>query len=106
MKEKMVDNWLERLLDAIEKDGRSARKISLAADLGPNFVTQMLKDGKVPGVKQAIKLADALGLSLGYLFIGDDVSQEEERFFQLFRTSTPEGQKLAFQILESLRQEE
>jgi transcriptional regulator with XRE-family HTH domain len=98
----MVDDWRERLLAAIDADGRSARAISMAADLGPNYVTQM-REGKEPGVKQVIKLADTLGVSLSYLFLGESVSPQDEEFFRLLRNSTQESREAVLQLLKTLR---
>jgi transcriptional regulator with XRE-family HTH domain len=101
MKAPMVHDWKERLLAAIEADGRSARAISLASDLGPNFVTQF-REGREPGVKQVIKLADTLGVSLAHLFLGDDITAQDEEFFRLLRDSTPEGREAVLTLLRSM----
>lgn len=61
----MKDGWRERLLAAIDADGRSDRAISLAAGLGPNFVSQMrgtkAAAPKKPNIEYVRKLAAALG---------------------------------------------
>lgn len=36
----MDEAWFDRLLNAIERDGRTAREISVAAGLGQNYVQQ------------------------------------------------------------------
>jgi transcriptional regulator with XRE-family HTH domain len=97
----MTDNWKERLLAAIDADGRSARAISMAADLGPNFVTQF-REGREPGVKQVIKLADVLGVSLTYLFLGADLTKQEEEVIRLLRDLSPEGRGAVLQLLRSM----
>lgn len=61
----MEDGWRERLLKAIDEDGRSDRAISLAAGLGPNFISQMrgtkTAAPKKPNIEYVRKLAAALG---------------------------------------------
>lgn len=64
----MKDGWRERLLAAIDDDGRSDRAISLAAGLGPNFVSQMRGTQgaapKKPNIEYVRKLAATLGKEL------------------------------------------
>lgn len=53
----------------------SASGLSLKAKLSKNTVTQLEKDPKrSPTVENAISLADALGVSLSYLALGEDES--------------------------------
>lgn len=100
----MVDDWAERLLEAINADGRTDRDISIAAGLGQNYVNQFRNgDRSKPKVKQIIKLADALGVSLTYLFLGADVTPEDERFVQLLRDSRPEVREAVLTLLQSRR---
>jgi transcriptional regulator with XRE-family HTH domain len=99
-REALVSGWKERLLAAIEADGKSARAISMAAGLGPNFVTQ-LREGREPGVKHVIKLTDALGVSLTHLFVGGGeiaLTPEEKEFLRLLRQS-PEAERQALLLL-------
>jgi hypothetical protein len=102
MKATMVEGWKERLLAAIDADERSDHALSLAAGLGPNFINQMRLYDKEPGVKQIIKLADVLGVSLTYLFVGDDFTTQDEEFVQLLRNSTPEGREAVLTLLRSM----
>lgn len=64
----MHEGWKDRLLQAIDADGRSDRAISLAAGLGPNFISQMrgttTAAPKKPNIEYVRKLADALGKDL------------------------------------------
>jgi transcriptional regulator with XRE-family HTH domain len=100
----MTDDWKERLLAAIEADGRSYRAISMAAGLGPNFVNQFRREEKEPAAKHVIMLAKALNMSLSHLFLGnDEVTAEHEELFRLLQGSTPEGRALALQILSTLK---
>lgn len=64
----MNDGWRDRLLKAIDEDGRSDRAISLSAGLGPNFVSQMrgtkASAPKKPNIEYVRKLALVLGKEL------------------------------------------
>ncbi len=73
----MKDGWKERLLKAIDADGRSDRAISLAAGLGPNFISQMRgtkgAGPKKPNIEYVRKIASALGKELSSI-----IGQTEE----------------------------
>lgn len=64
----MKDGWRERLLAAIDGDERSDRAISLAAGLGPNYVSQLrgtqAAAPKKPNIEYVRKLAATLGKEL------------------------------------------
>lgn len=98
----MMPGWRDRLLDAIAKDGRSDRAISLAANLGPNFVNQLRHDDKDPKIKSVIQLADELNVSLAQLFTGLDVKPQDEEFWAMYR-SMPDAERSALLALLSAR---
>jgi len=86
----MTEDWKERILAAAAKDGRSDRAISIAAGLGENFLNQLRHQSRVsPSVDKVLQLASELKLSRSQLFIGDDISQEDEEFLELLRNSAP-----------------
>lgn len=74
----MIDDWRARLLKAIDEDGRSDRAISLAAKLGPNFISQMrgTKSAapKKPNIAYVQRIADVLGKELTSI-IGNDSAE-------------------------------
>lgn len=74
--------WYERLLAAIEADGRSLREISRTAGLGPNFISQMKKDKKGPSVDNFLKLTEALNVSAIYVISGVSMSSADERLLE------------------------
>lgn len=98
----MMPGWRDRLLEAIAKDGRPDRAISLAAGLGPNFVNQLRHDDKDPKIKSLIQLADELGISLAKIFTGLDVTPRDEEFWALYR-SMPEAERSALLALLATR---
>lgn len=72
----MQSGWRERLLAAIDEDGRSDRAISLAAGLGPNFISQMrgtkAAAPKRPSIEHVRKIAAALNKDLATIIGPDD----------------------------------
>lgn len=96
----MTDSWKERLLLAVKRDGRSARKISRAAGLGPNFVSQLRRADKEPSMENVLKLAAELKVSLAYVFMGrDDISAEDEQILDILRHKTLEERKAFLTVL-------
>ncbi|HEX9595743.1 MAG TPA: helix-turn-helix transcriptional regulator [Anaerolineales bacterium] len=88
----MDTRWRERLVQAIESDGRTPRAISLAANLGPNFISQMLERGTSPSTQALVSLCGVLGVSLTYIFTGAEMSPEDEDLLRLAAV-LPEKQK-------------
>lgn len=75
----MDKNWFPRLVTAIDADPRSKRKLSLDAGLGPNFVQQMITNGKQPGADKLQALLDVLGYSqMIYILTGIEMTEEDE----------------------------
>lgn len=90
----MTRDWKRTLLEAVEKDGRPDRAISLAAGLGPNFVNQLRNEDKEPGVQRVLQLAAELKVSLAQLFLGrEDITPEEEELLELARQTSPEDRE-------------
>lgn len=69
---RMNENWKSRLLKAADEDPRSDRAISLAVGLGVNTVNELRNTNKSPSIDKVMKLAEELGLSLSYVFSGDE----------------------------------
>lgn len=94
--------WLIRLAAEITKRSAggpneiSYRRLSIAAGLGPNYVSQLLSDDwKEPSFGNVIKLCDYLGLSITYVVTGADVTQrEEELLHQMALLDDQERQQL------------
>lgn len=96
--------WQCRLLDAIEKDRRSDRAISLAASLGQNYVNEMKRTGKMPAADKVYKLCRALGVSMTYIFTGSQVTAKEERLLAALSLMSEEDQDRLLELAERLRQ--
>jgi hypothetical protein len=78
----MKGNWRDRLLAAIDEDGRSDRAISLAAGLGPNFIGQLrgTKSAapKKPNIEYVRKISSALGRELSSIVGQTDEDDEQQ----------------------------
>lgn len=102
----MENAWRERLVKAIEKDGRTPRAISLAAKLGPNFLAQMLSRGTSPSTAAVVALCDILGISLTYLFTGAEMSPEDEELLRLSGELPERKKALLLDMARSWRDDE
>lgn len=77
----MESEWFKRLKEVIESDPRGMRRLSLDAGFGPNYVQQMLKDGKEPRVGSLVKLLAAINVSRIYFVLtGTDITDEDRAF--------------------------
>lgn len=102
-----MEDWRTRLIQAVDADGRSDRAISEAAGLGVNFVNELRRGEKEPGVNKVIKLAATLNLSLGFVFNGSELSARDEADLTVFLSLSPENRlailNLARQIVAAER---
>jgi len=76
------DGWINRLREARAKDGRSLRAISMAAGVGENFLSQMLRYGKAPSIDNFIKVCRALDVSPIHILTGAPVTPEMEALLE------------------------
>lgn len=98
--------WRDRLLDAIGKDPRRPRALSLDAKLGPNYVGQMIRKGKRPGAATVLKLCRALKVSPTYIFSGARMSPEEEELIVLIQSMTDDDRKVLLDLAKKLRRDD
>lgn len=102
----MADDWRERLLAAVDEaiaQGRSDRDISLKAGLGPNFVNQLRNSETEPSVKNVLRLAAELRVSLSTLFLGRETSPEDEESLSLLGAITPAEREGLLSLLRARR---
>lgn len=99
----MERGWFARLIEVIERDDRSYRAISLAANLGPNFVQQMIKVGKSPGTDKVSALLATFprGAAL-YVVTGIQVSGEDLEFLREFSSRDPQAKKTLLDLLRQM----
>jgi transcriptional regulator with XRE-family HTH domain len=94
----MSEGWQDRLKEAADRDGRSYRAISKAAGAGPNYLSEVLADGKVPGIDKFQKICAELNVSAAYVLTGSEVSREDEEMLAALGSLTPE-QRSTFRAL-------
>lgn len=102
----MNSGWRKRLKQAIEADGRTLRSISLAAKLGPNFVTQFMTTGRTPSIEKFLKLTDTLGISPTKVLTGVEISPEDEELLRLATSLSPAGRERLLQLFQEIQDRE
>lgn len=102
----MDDGWRDRLIAAIRGDGRSLRSISLEAKLGPNFVSQLLKTTRIPGVDQFLRLTTVLGVSPTKILTGVEMTPEDEELLQLASRLSDGGRAHLLSLFQELQDRE
>jgi hypothetical protein len=100
----MNADWFDRLEAAIKADGRDMKTISLAAKCGPNYVQQMLKERKRPGVDKFISIISVLGSAKAFeILTGQRLNDEDLEFIRLASLLEPEAKKAAVSFFQSLQ---
>jgi hypothetical protein len=100
----MDTGWFDRLLEAVERDGRDMKAISLAAGLGPNFVQQMVRYRKAPKIDSFVKLMKALGQSdVLYIITGNQFSDVDQQLYQIAAGLGDEDKKALIAAFAALR---
>lgn len=102
----MNEDWKARLLSAIDASGRSDREVSKAAKLGVNAVNELRTTGKQPSVERVLRIAEAVGVSRSFLFLGREASMEEEEYLRLLANATPDERKSVAILLQRKSPEE
>lgn len=99
----MEKNWYSRLLEAIEADPRSLKKISADIGHGVNYIQQMIKDEKEPGSDKLAKLLDTLGQEAAlYVMTGVRMTQADLEFLTTFKSLPSAAQRRAVEFFQSL----
>lgn|GEM_PF-6524677 len=99
----MEKNWYARLLEAIDADPRSYKKLSADIGHGQNYIQQMIKDGKEPGSDKLAKMLDALGQDAAlYVMTGVRITTDDLAFLASFKALPETAQRLAVDFFQSL----
>ena len=102
----MAGGWLDRFREAVEADGRSARAISLAAGLGPNYVSEMLTKDKEPGIDKLLRLCKEVDVSATYILTGAPVSAESEEFLEAVSDLPADRRSTVMSLVRQLKADE
>lgn len=91
----MDDRWFDRLIEAVKRDGRDMKRISLSAGLGENYVQQMIRDSKKPKIDTLVKLLQELGRAdTLYIVTGTQFTDADRRLLEV-AAALDEGGKQA-----------
>jgi len=97
-----MEKWRERLIEAIQNDGRSLRAISLDAGLGPNYVNQLIApNSRGPTAEKLIKLLNTLRVSPTYIITGSPMTADFEELLRLASQMKPETRQKLIDYLRS-----
>lgn len=103
----MSETWYDRLEVAVKRDGRPLRVISQAAGLGVNYLQQLLKDRKEPGVERFMAILQQMGTASAlYVLTGRDFTKEDEAFLKVALDLKPEARQRAGDLFRSLLEQE
>ena len=95
----MKETWKQRILAAIDADERSDRSISLDARLGENFVNQLRNSDKSPSIDKLEQLIKTLNISYAYVFLGYDLSSEDEALLAALRSIPKDSQEALLKLI-------
>lgn len=98
------NDWFTRLSKAIRDDGRDMKAISKAAKCGQNYVQQMLKDGKEPGIDRFIRILATLGRPASlHIILGAELTAQDEELIRLISGLSDKQKQTALEFFRSLR---
>lgn len=99
----MSETWFDRLELAVKRDGRPLRVISTDAGLGVNYLQQLLKDRKEPGVERFMLILKALGTASSlYVLTGREFTKDDEGFLTVALNLKPAARARAADLFQSL----
>lgn len=88
------DSWRIRLEEAIRKDGRTMREISLGAGLSHGYVHGILRDGKEPTLDRFLRICKEVRISAAYALLGVNVTPETEQIISLLESDPKKVESL------------
>ena len=90
----MIDgSWRERLAGAVGASGKSMRKVSLAAGMGPGYLHSILVEGKDPTIPNLSNICDQIGVSMTFILYGFEMSAANEQILRKLESMSPEKQE-------------
>lgn len=100
----MNTDWQNRLAEIVDADPRSLRAISMDANLGPNYLFQMIKGGKQPTIDKLYAILDQFqdGDAL-YVLLGVRITRADLGLLHSLSELPPGAQENFRSFLQSLR---
>jgi transcriptional regulator with XRE-family HTH domain len=103
----MKTGWQNRLRERLDADPRSYSDISLAAGLGRNYIQQMLKNGKEPGVEKLSRILEELGTDASiYVLSGHEFDPISLDFLNIFSELPEDVRKNTLDMFRSMYQKQ
>lgn len=100
----MESGWYDRFIDAVKADERDPKAISLEAGCGQNYLQQIMKYRKRPGVDRFVRILNVLGsASALYIILGIDATQRDEEFFRVAVGLDGDLKEDAYRLLEKIK---
>jgi transcriptional regulator with XRE-family HTH domain len=100
---RMDNGWFDRLVDAIVRDGRDMKAISLAAGLGQNYVQQMVKDRKKPKIDTLVRLLNELGRAdTLWIITGQEFTDEDRQLLEVAAFLEDDGKRKLIEAFAAL----
>jgi transcriptional regulator with XRE-family HTH domain len=75
--------WRERLIDAIDRSGKTRKDIAIDAGLGRAYLYGVINEGKSPSVENMLKICKAIGVSPSYIMFGWNISPKQQELLDL-----------------------
>lgn len=98
----MKDGWIDRLWKVLDADQRSLRAISIAANLGVNYLSQTRLRGTHPVTDKLASILDVLGPEAAlYVMTGLEVSAEDQAFLRLLANYRPDQKRAVRHLIEA-----
>ncbi|MBT0779574.1 helix-turn-helix domain-containing protein [Paracoccus sp. pheM1] len=102
----MEKNWYARLLEVIEADPRSYKRLSEDIGHGQNYVQQMITNKKEPGSDKLAKLLDALGQDAAlYVMTGVRANAQTIEYLNLLAVAPVDLRQSTLDLLSKLGRE-
>lgn len=101
----LKDAVKERLRDLIVRNGRSMRQISMAAGLGPSYLSGLLNEDKEPTHDRLLRICAALRVDLDSVIYGTEDSETREEIVRLLRRMSPAQRQTLLELLRTFASE-
>jgi transcriptional regulator with XRE-family HTH domain len=102
MSAEMFQRLTEVILKATSAGETSMARISTDAGFGRNYVSQLLKQKKLPKFDSLTRLCAILGVSPAWVLFGETVTPEDEDLLRRIQALPPEKQKLVRSVMDAL----
>lgn len=78
------------------------RAISLSAGCSASYLHGILKEGKEPTIARLVKISSVVGVSVTYVVLGTEMSQQQEQLLLLLHDLPDEQKQLLLGLAQSL----